>query len=74
MKRILEALLIVLALTLCGLCAVQWNREQSLRASVEELRDEAKKKGMSLVIENTRSEVRRLMDMAHFERHFTIRS
>ena len=44
MKRILEALLIVLALTLCGLCAVQWNREQSLRASVEELRDEAKKK------------------------------
>ena len=37
-------------------------------------RDEAKKKGMSLVIENTRSEVRRLMDMAHFERHFTFRA
>lgn len=37
-------------------------------------RDEAKKKQMTLVLENTRSEVRRLMDMARFDRFFTLRN
>jgi chromosome segregation ATPase len=48
MKRLLEALLIVLALTLCGLCAVQWNREHHIRNTVEELRDDQKKKAEKL--------------------------
>ena len=37
-------------------------------------RDEAKKRQQEFVIENVRSEVKRLMDMAKFDRHFTIRA
>ena len=44
MKRLLETLLIVLALALCGLCASQWSREQRLRQSIDELKDDQKKK------------------------------
>ena len=36
-------------------------------------RDESKKRQLDFVIENPKAEVRRLMDMAKFERFFTIR-
>ena len=36
-------------------------------------RDEAKKRQLEFVIENPKTEVRRLMDMAKFERFFTIK-
>jgi anti-anti-sigma factor len=36
-------------------------------------RDESKKRQLEFVIENPRTEVRRLMDMAKFSRFFTIR-
>jgi anti-anti-sigma factor len=37
-------------------------------------RDESKKRGLDFIIENPKAEVRKLMDMAKFERFFTIRS
>ena len=37
-------------------------------------RDEAKKRQLAFEIENVRAEVKRLMDMARFDRHFTIRA
>ena len=36
-------------------------------------RDESKKRQLEFIIENPRTEVRRLMDMAKFNRFFTIR-
>ena len=36
-------------------------------------REEVKKRKLELAIENTKAEVKRLMDMAKFERYFTIR-
>lgn len=37
MKRVLLALLVLISLSLCGICVVQWQREARLRARITEL-------------------------------------